>query len=90
MINTGPKSYPLRKVIDHDPVQDNDFMDFLERCLELDPDRRITPDEAMHHPWLKNTKQIFDLLHGAQPHNGSAAKAGSGESSKEYNNYNNP
>ena len=44
-------------------------MDFLERCLELDPEKRITPDEAMNHPWLKNTKQIFDLLHGGSNSN---------------------
>jgi len=44
LINTGLKSFPLRKVIDHDPVQDNDYMDFLEKCLELDPEKRMTPE----------------------------------------------
>ncbi|KAJ3007607.1 UNVERIFIED_CONTAM: Dual specificity tyrosine-phosphorylation-regulated kinase, partial [Siphonaria sp. JEL0065] len=28
------------------------FLDFLERCLEWDPDRRMKPDEALRHEWL--------------------------------------
>jgi len=29
------------------------FMDFLGRCLELNPEKRITPSEAFRHPFLK-------------------------------------
>jgi len=29
------------------------FTDFLGRCLELSPERRITPAEAFKHPFLK-------------------------------------
>lgn len=28
--------------------------DLLEKCLELDPDRRITPNAALSHPFLLN------------------------------------
>ncbi|KAG7486081.1 dual specificity tyrosine-phosphorylation-regulated kinase 4-like [Solea senegalensis] len=28
------------------------FVDFIRRCLEYDPQRRMTPEEAMHHPWI--------------------------------------
>lgn len=31
---------------------DADFVDFLRHCLELDPQRRMNPVEAMRHPWL--------------------------------------
>jgi serine/threonine-protein kinase PRP4 len=29
------------------------FVDFLGRCLELTPEKRITPSEAFRHPFLK-------------------------------------
>ncbi|VDD90103.1 unnamed protein product [Enterobius vermicularis] len=29
------------------------FIDFLKRCLEWDPDSRMTPQQALKHPWLK-------------------------------------
>ncbi|KPP63010.1 Dual specificity tyrosine-phosphorylation-regulated kinase 2-like [Scleropages formosus] len=29
------------------------FLDFVKRCLELDPLQRMTPSQAIHHPWLK-------------------------------------
>ena len=51
--NQAKKSYPLRRAIDYDPTAEGDFMDFLERCLELDPDRRLTPEQALAHPWIK-------------------------------------
>ena len=28
------------------------FVDLLNRCLELDPARRITPKEALAHPFM--------------------------------------
>jgi len=37
---------------------DEEFIDFIERCLEIDPAERITPEEALRHPWIKrNTIQ---------------------------------
>ncbi|XP_022253545.1 dual specificity tyrosine-phosphorylation-regulated kinase 4-like isoform X1 [Limulus polyphemus] len=32
------------------------FVDFLSKCLEWDPDLRMTPDEALRHTWLSGTK----------------------------------
>ncbi|KHN78749.1 Dual specificity tyrosine-phosphorylation-regulated kinase mbk-2 [Toxocara canis] len=29
------------------------FIDFLKRCLEWDPDARLTPQQALKHPWLR-------------------------------------
>jgi dual specificity tyrosine-phosphorylation-regulated kinase 2/3/4 len=29
------------------------FVDFLQQCLQWDPARRITPDQAFHHPWIR-------------------------------------
>lgn len=29
------------------------FRDFLEKCLELDPTRRMTVEEAIHHPFIQ-------------------------------------
>ncbi|KAM4703222.1 dual specificity tyrosine-phosphorylation-regulated kinase 2-like, partial [Rhinophrynus dorsalis] len=30
------------------------FLDFLRRCLEWDPAIRMTPSEALQHPWIRN------------------------------------
>jgi serine/threonine-protein kinase PRP4 len=30
----------------------NHFVDLLERCLALNPDKRITPSEALKHPFF--------------------------------------
>lgn len=29
------------------------FIDFLKRCLEWDPNARMTPAQALRHPWLR-------------------------------------
>ncbi|KAI1383328.1 kinase-like protein [Hypoxylon trugodes] len=38
----------------------NHFVDLLERCLTLNPDKRITPSEALKHPFF-TTKQTGPL-----------------------------
>lgn len=30
----------------------NNFVDLLERCLALNPDKRLTPSEALKHPFF--------------------------------------
>lgn len=37
-----------------EPLKDDlEFGDFIEKCLEWDPAKRITPEEALAHPWLR-------------------------------------
>ncbi|CAK9805298.1 Dual specificity tyrosine-phosphorylation-regulated kinase 2 [Anthophora plagiata] len=38
---------------------DRVFVDFVSRCLEWDPKKRMTPDEAMRHEWLNSTSSII-------------------------------
>ncbi|KAJ2941029.1 hypothetical protein O0L34_g13160 [Tuta absoluta] len=33
--------------------QDKFFIDFIRRCLEWDPDKRMTPAQALRHAWLR-------------------------------------
>ncbi|XP_071392612.1 dual specificity tyrosine-phosphorylation-regulated kinase 4-like [Centroberyx affinis] len=34
-------------------TKDANFLDFLQRCLKYDPEKRMTPEEALQHPWIK-------------------------------------
>ena len=34
----------------------NAFVDLLDRCLSLNPERRCTPVEALRHPFITRTK----------------------------------
>jgi serine/threonine protein kinase len=45
-----PESKTLEQVV---RCEDRHFIDFLKRCLELDPDLRFGAREASEHPWLK-------------------------------------
>ncbi|KAH9628245.1 hypothetical protein HF086_006722 [Spodoptera exigua] len=33
--------------------QDKFFIDFIRRCLEWDPEKRLTPAQALRHAWLR-------------------------------------
>ena len=44
-----PKSKTLTSILKTDDIN---FVDFIERCLEWEPDNRMKPIEAMNHPWL--------------------------------------
>ncbi|ORZ20020.1 kinase-like domain-containing protein [Lobosporangium transversale] len=39
-----------------DVIQVNHFINLLERCLHLNPEHRITPQEALVHPFIKSQK----------------------------------
>jgi dual specificity tyrosine-phosphorylation-regulated kinase 2/3/4 len=32
--------------------EDLDFLEFVQKCLEWDPEQRMTPDEALRHIWI--------------------------------------
>ncbi|KAG0293232.1 U4/U6 small nuclear ribonucleoprotein prp4 [Linnemannia gamsii] len=39
-----------------DVIQVNHFINLLDRCLNLNPEQRITPQEALQHPFIKPPK----------------------------------
>ena len=44
-----PDARPLRTMI---PSRDEKFIDLVEKCLNWDFCERITPSEALRHPWI--------------------------------------
>ncbi|XP_053974421.1 dual specificity tyrosine-phosphorylation-regulated kinase 2-like [Hylaeus volcanicus] len=46
-----PGSKNLRRVLKD--CKDVHFLDFIDRCLEWDPDQRMTPSTALKHDWLR-------------------------------------
>ncbi|KAF9882327.1 dual specificity protein kinase pom1 [Colletotrichum karsti] len=48
-----PSSKTLQQVLKCD---DEAFIDFLSRCLRWDPDRRLKPEEAIHHEFISGKK----------------------------------
>jgi dual specificity tyrosine-phosphorylation-regulated kinase 2/3/4 len=46
------KHRDLKTVLNTD---DDDCIDFINKCFEWDPLVRITADEALNHPWLEET-----------------------------------
>lgn len=47
-----PPSSVQLKMKDDELKQLHNFIDLLEKCLQLDPARRLTPREALLHPFL--------------------------------------
>jgi len=50
----GKRRFPGAKDLRRDCLKNaSDYLtDFIQRCLEIDPDLRILPDEALSHPFL--------------------------------------
>ena len=47
------------KGLPEDEVRDlNLFIDFLEKCLMVNPEKRITPQEALKHPFINRTGSL--------------------------------
>ena len=44
-----PSSKSLQQAL---KCEDEAFLDFISRCLRWDPDRRLKPDEAIHHEFI--------------------------------------
>lgn len=36
----------------HADKEMEDFVDFIDKCIEWKPDRRMTPLDAFEHPWI--------------------------------------
>ncbi|XP_019867480.1 dual specificity tyrosine-phosphorylation-regulated kinase 4 isoform X2 [Aethina tumida] len=64
------------------------FIDFISRCLEWNPKRRLSPDEALRHPWIlsgsTHSSQKGELRHshsevsvGHESHSSSSTSGGS-------------
>lgn len=47
----APSSKTFSKALDG--CKDTLFMNFIQGCLEWDPEKRLTPSEALKHPWLR-------------------------------------
>jgi len=41
--------------------KDREFVDFLKKCLEWEPNKRMTPEEALTHPWILQELQSHTL-----------------------------
>ena len=49
----GKKRYPASKAIESVLGCDDElFIDFLDKCFEWNPMKRMTPVEALNHPWI--------------------------------------
>uniref|UniRef100_A0A4W3IJZ0 dual-specificity kinase n=1 Tax=Callorhinchus milii TaxID=7868 RepID=A0A4W3IJZ0_CALMI len=46
------------------------FIDFLKGCFTWDPEKRMTPDEAVQHEWIKETRRLKFHLKSCCPKNG--------------------
>ncbi|WYZ41833.1 hypothetical protein EsH8_V_000728 [Colletotrichum jinshuiense] len=53
-----PSSKTLQQALKCD---DEAFLDFLARCLRWDPDRRLKPEEAIHHEFISGKKMSAPL-----------------------------
>ena len=42
----------MRSLGDAVHVQEGPFLDLITRCLEWDPEKRITPEQALKHEWI--------------------------------------
>jgi serine/threonine protein kinase len=47
-----PNSKTLAQVL---RCNDHLFVDFVSRCLDWDPEKRMTPDEGMFHEWVQES-----------------------------------
>ena len=45
-----------------------DFVDFINCCLEWKPDKRMSPEDAFRHPWIKaGIKELKQKMEQAPP-----------------------
>ena len=61
-----PLGKPLQLVIGDEVL---DFTSFVKACLEWDPKKRLTPDEALKHIWILKGLPPQVLIHHQKMHN---------------------
>lgn len=70
-----PETRPLAKVLGRsEPV----FEDFVMRCLRWDPDERLTPKDALRHPFVGELVAAAKMRRTASEGTGAGAAVGSG------------
>ncbi|KAL8947418.1 MAG: hypothetical protein Q9222_006297 [Ikaeria aurantiellina] len=57
-----PSSKTLQQAL---KTEDEPFLDFISRCLRWDPERRLKPDEAIHHEFITGNKAITKAFSSA-------------------------
>ena len=55
-----PGSKDLAEILETD---DESFVDFVRRCLDWDPNTRMSPDEALRHAWILEGLPPKVLIH---------------------------
>ncbi|KAF6266252.1 kinase-like domain-containing protein [Scenedesmus sp. NREL 46B-D3] len=61
--------------------QDPGFVDFMEKCLRWDPAERLTPEQAMAHPWMQDQmpNSPGSFRHSSRSRQDQAQAPGSGK-----------
>lgn len=54
-----PGSKPLHSAI---ASGDRHFLDFVSRCFDFDPSSRLTPEDALRHPWISPNRTLTGTL----------------------------
>lgn len=52
--NSFERSETVRKALYSET--DDDFIDFVEKCLIIDPQKRMKPDQGLKHNWIKRSR----------------------------------
>ena len=66
-----PNGKPLDTVMGN---EDPDFNDFVKKCLIIDPEKRLTPDDALKHVWEELSQRHADQDAQKHPHREVALK----------------
>merc|ERR1712185_268392 len=54
MLETLPMEHPRRSIEARFPGEAREFVDFLQMLLQMNPDKRLTAQEALEHPHMAN------------------------------------
>ena len=55
-----------------------EFVDFIDNCLEWKPEKRMTPEDAFKHPWIKaGFKELKEKMEKSTPNAAGEGKANS-------------